>query len=189
MHTGMPLWVFVDTHDHGSQMLTKTFCWGSLGSLPGDTQWLCGCQAGYRDILFLNGNWGPWCTRWPRDLGTWFGFPNQFLCFVSSPCFSLNYKPFHLCEWRTITWCFSSQFSFISIWGTMRCSCPPACCEMWQRGPFREKLAAISAIMLIFACVPCRTEFLLCTETSPGNCCKTKTHQSTKALNERLNSR
>lgn len=38
MHTGMPLSVFVDTHDHGSQMLTKTFCWGSVGSLPGETR-------------------------------------------------------------------------------------------------------------------------------------------------------
>lgn len=34
MHTGMPLRVFVDTHDHGPQMLTKAFCWGSRGSLP-----------------------------------------------------------------------------------------------------------------------------------------------------------
>lgn len=41
MHTGMPLRVFVDTHDHGSQMLTKTFCWGSPGSLPGDTRVAC----------------------------------------------------------------------------------------------------------------------------------------------------
>lgn len=152
---------------------------------------LWGCHAVYRNILDLKGNWGPWCLRWPRDLGTWFGYSNQFLlCSVSTPFFPLNYKPFHPAEWRMITgYFFFSLLPFISIWGTMTCSCPPACCEMWQRGPFSEKLAAISAIMLIFTCVPCRTEFSLCTETSPGNCCKTKTHQSTKALNERLNCR
>lgn len=38
MHTGMPLSVFVDTRDHGSQMLTKTFCWSSIGSPRGETR-------------------------------------------------------------------------------------------------------------------------------------------------------
>lgn len=37
MHTGMPLSVFVDAHDHGSRALTKTFCWGSVGSVRGET--------------------------------------------------------------------------------------------------------------------------------------------------------
>lgn len=108
MHTGMPLRVFVDTHDRSALR-----CWQrrfvgvhSVHSLEKLGE-LRGCHTGYRDILDLNGNRGPWCSRWPRDLGTWFGYSNQFLlCFVSSPFFSLNYKPFHPAEWRTITGCF-----------------------------------------------------------------------------------
>lgn len=48
MHTGMPLRVFVDTHDHGPQMLTKAFCWGSRGSLP--RRHLGSCEAVAQDI-------------------------------------------------------------------------------------------------------------------------------------------
>lgn len=195
MHTGMPLRVFVDTHDRGSQMLTKTFCWGSLGSLPGDTRVAVRLSSRisrhFRSDMEIGGpgaqgNLVTWVLDWDPQIN---------FCSVTSPllfCSSLNYKPFHQAwmddHWMCVVF-FPPLFPFISIWGTMRCSCPPACCEMWQRGPFSEKLAAISAIMLIFTCVPCRTEFSLCTETSPGNCCKTKTHQSTKALNERLNCR
>lgn len=91
MHTGMPLRVFVDTHDQSALR-----CWQrrfvgvhSVHSLEKHGE-LWGCHTGYRDILDLNGNWGPWFSRWPRDLGTWFGYSNQFLlCFVSSPFFFL----------------------------------------------------------------------------------------------------
>lgn len=51
MHTGMPLSAFVDAHDHCSQILTKTFCWGSVSSTP----WR---NPGYGGVLDLNGNCG-----------------------------------------------------------------------------------------------------------------------------------
>lgn len=195
MHTGMPLWVFVDTRD-----CSALRCWQrrfvGVHSVHSPRETRVAREAVTQDIATVKAWMGirdsdaqSGLVTWILDLDTHINF-----CCVSSPLlFSLNYKPFHPAEWRTITGCFFFFFSFfppfISIWGTMRCSCPPACCEMWQQGPFSEKLAAISAIMLIFTCVPCRTEFSLCTETPPGNCCKTKTHQSTKALNERLNRR
>lgn len=42
-----------------------------------------------------------------------------------------------------------------------------ACCEMRQQGPFSEKLAAISAIMLIFACAPQQEASFSCAARCP----------------------
>lgn len=105
---------------------------------------------------------------------------NQFLlCFLPPPRRPpsfLNYKPFHPSECRTISP--PLLLPFIPIRGGIIAPLNPprpppptprqpppdpllspptstprlACCEMRQQGPFSDKLAAISAIMLIFAC-------------------------------------
>lgn len=138
MHTGMPLRVFVDTHDHGSQMLTKTFCWGSLGSLPGDTRVAVRLSRRIsRHFRSEMETGGPGAqgnlVTWVLDLD-----PQINFCCVTSPLlfffyFKLQALPSGLNGRRSLDVCgffFFPLFPFISIWGTMRCSCPPTCCEM-----------------------------------------------------------
>lgn len=107
MHTGMPLSVFVDTHDHSD--VDKDILLGFSRFTPWRNM-----RLSHRISRHFRSEWksgGPGCSRWPRDLGPWFRSSNQFLlCFVSSP-FSLNYKPFHPAECRTITGCFFFFFS------------------------------------------------------------------------------
>ena len=99
-----------------SQMLTKTFCWGSLGSLPGET------RGAVRLSHRISRHFKTWMEIWgPGSQGglvTWVldsGYSNQFLlCFVPSPVFPLNYKPLHPAEWRTITGCFFSSLYSLS---------------------------------------------------------------------------
>lgn len=189
MHTGMPLRLFVDTHDRSALR-----CWQrrfvgvhSVHSLEKPRE-LWGCHTGYRDILRPEWKFGALVLKvasWPGYLIWILKSISAVFCLLSCFSFKLQAPPSGWMENDHWVFFFFPLLPFISIWGTMRCSCPPTCCEMWQRGPFSEKLAAISAIMLIFTCVPCRTEFSLCTETSPGNCCKTKTHQSTKAVEKK----
>lgn len=71
-----------------SQMSTKTFCWDSLGSLPGEDSG--SCEAVTQDIATAK-TWmetrGPHCSRLSRDLGAQFWCPDQFLLYLVSSSF------------------------------------------------------------------------------------------------------
>lgn len=90
-----------------SQMSTKTFCWGSLGSLPGET------RGAVRLSRRISRHFRP---EWKLGalvlkVASWPGYLIWILKSISAvfrplSFFSLNYKPFHPAEWRTITGCF-----------------------------------------------------------------------------------
>jgi len=193
MLTGMPLSVCWHLWPLCSQMLTKTFCWGSLSSLPWETREAVELSHGISQqlrpewklgALALKGSPVIWVLDFilkyiyavfcpPPHFPSFFFFVFKLQTFPSGWIGNYNwmlllFSPFHLH--------LGDHEMLLSR------------CLLWKvtAGPFSRKLSAISAIMLIFTCVPCRTEFLLCTETSPENCCKTKSHQSTKSLNESL---